>query len=96
MSSILPHAEAFTALLSNFNIFQVTEALHKMDDLIGDLMDGLYRLNMHKCLNIIITSDHGTIPRFYLFENFEIRCKFSIEDWEVLLDWNKLTKDFYE
>ena len=22
-------------------------------------MDGLYRLNMHKCLNIIITSDHG-------------------------------------
>ena len=47
---------------------QVTEALHKIDDVIGELMDGLYRLNMHKCLNIIITSDHGK-SKYPIFRN---------------------------
>ncbi|XP_068024023.1 ectonucleotide pyrophosphatase/phosphodiesterase family member 1 [Melanerpes formicivorus] len=34
-------------------------ALQRVDSIVGMLMDGLKQLNLHKCLNIILISDHG-------------------------------------
>ncbi|XP_041951559.1 ectonucleotide pyrophosphatase/phosphodiesterase family member 1 [Alosa sapidissima] len=38
---------------------QVIEALIKMDRIIGLLMEGLKMRNLHKCVNVIVLSDHG-------------------------------------
>jgi ectonucleotide pyrophosphatase/phosphodiesterase family protein 1/3 len=38
---------------------EVNEALETVDDAILQLMDGLYRLHLHTCVNIMIVSDHG-------------------------------------
>lgn len=38
---------------------QVIEALLKVDRLLGLLMDGLKQRNLHRCVNIILLSDHG-------------------------------------
>ncbi|KAL7388221.1 hypothetical protein ABVT39_009383 [Epinephelus coioides] len=38
---------------------QVVWALEKVDKILGMLMDGLTERNLHHCVNIIITSDHG-------------------------------------
>ncbi|KAM9840798.1 ectonucleotide pyrophosphatase/phosphodiesterase family member 1 [Aulostomus maculatus] len=38
---------------------QVIEALGKVDRILGLLMDGLKKKNLHKCANVIILSDHG-------------------------------------
>uniref|UniRef100_A0A452ING0 SMB domain-containing protein n=1 Tax=Gopherus agassizii TaxID=38772 RepID=A0A452ING0_9SAUR len=34
-------------------------ALQRVDNIVGMLMDGLKQMNLHKCLNIILLSDHG-------------------------------------
>ncbi|KAK7907313.1 hypothetical protein WMY93_015925 [Mugilogobius chulae] len=38
---------------------EVIEALENVDRIIGMLMDGLKERNLHKCVNLIIVSDHG-------------------------------------
>ncbi|XP_067402852.1 ectonucleotide pyrophosphatase/phosphodiesterase family member 1 [Emydura macquarii macquarii] len=38
---------------------QVILALQRVDNIVGMLMDGLKQMNLHKCLNIILLSDHG-------------------------------------
>ncbi|XP_006127349.2 ectonucleotide pyrophosphatase/phosphodiesterase family member 1 [Pelodiscus sinensis] len=38
---------------------QVILALQRVDNIVGMLMDGLKQLNLHRCLNIILLSDHG-------------------------------------
>ncbi|XP_024147725.1 ectonucleotide pyrophosphatase/phosphodiesterase family member 1 [Oryzias melastigma] len=38
---------------------QVIDALKTVDDMIGELMDGLTERNLHHCVNLIIMSDHG-------------------------------------
>ncbi|XP_005160498.1 ectonucleotide pyrophosphatase/phosphodiesterase family member 1 isoform X1 [Danio rerio] len=38
---------------------QVIEALINVDRLIGMLMDGLKERNLHKCVNVVLVSDHG-------------------------------------
>uniref|UniRef100_UPI003AAC8A05 ectonucleotide pyrophosphatase/phosphodiesterase family member 1 n=1 Tax=Centroberyx gerrardi TaxID=166262 RepID=UPI003AAC8A05 len=38
---------------------QVIEALLKVDKIMGMLMDGLKRRNLHRCVNMIVLSDHG-------------------------------------
>ncbi|KAM4521936.1 ectonucleotide pyrophosphatase/phosphodiesterase family member 1 [Odontesthes bonariensis] len=38
---------------------QVIDSLEKVDRILGRMMDGLVARNLHKCVNIIIISDHG-------------------------------------
>nr|ACE75810.1 ectonucleotide pyrophosphatase/phosphodiesterase 1 (predicted) [Sorex araneus] len=38
---------------------EVIRALQRVDNMVGMLMDGLKELNLHKCLNLILISDHG-------------------------------------
>ncbi|ELW69426.1 Ectonucleotide pyrophosphatase/phosphodiesterase family member 1 [Tupaia chinensis] len=37
----------------------VIKALQRVDNMVGMLMDGLKELNLHRCLNLILISDHG-------------------------------------
>lgn len=38
---------------------EVIRALQRVDTMVGMLMDGLKELNLHRCLNLILVSDHG-------------------------------------
>uniref|UniRef100_A0A8C6EWM4 Ectonucleotide pyrophosphatase/phosphodiesterase 1 n=1 Tax=Marmota marmota marmota TaxID=9994 RepID=A0A8C6EWM4_MARMA len=38
---------------------EVIRALQRVDNMVGMLMDGLKGLNLHRCLNLILISDHG-------------------------------------
>nr|XP_025721313.1 ectonucleotide pyrophosphatase/phosphodiesterase family member 1 isoform X3 [Callorhinus ursinus] len=38
---------------------EVIRALQRVDNMVGMLMDGLKELNLHRCLNLILISDHG-------------------------------------
>ncbi|XP_072296626.1 ectonucleotide pyrophosphatase/phosphodiesterase family member 1 [Eucyclogobius newberryi] len=38
---------------------EVVEALENVDRIIGMLMDGLKERNLHKCVNLMVVSDHG-------------------------------------
>uniref|UniRef100_A0A8C5B2F0 SMB domain-containing protein n=1 Tax=Gadus morhua TaxID=8049 RepID=A0A8C5B2F0_GADMO len=38
---------------------QLSESLRGVDDVMGQLMNGLKQLNLHRCLNIIVVADHG-------------------------------------
>ncbi|XP_003827708.4 ectonucleotide pyrophosphatase/phosphodiesterase family member 1 [Pan paniscus] len=38
---------------------EVIKALQRVDGMVGMLMDGLKELNLHRCLNLILISDHG-------------------------------------
>ncbi|XP_067836967.1 ectonucleotide pyrophosphatase/phosphodiesterase family member 2 isoform X2 [Heptranchias perlo] len=38
---------------------EVTEALRTTDRIVGQLMDGLKQMNLHRCVNIIFLGDHG-------------------------------------
>lgn len=38
---------------------EVIKALQRVDNMVGMLMDGLKELNLDKCLNLILISDHG-------------------------------------
>nr|XP_023412724.1 ectonucleotide pyrophosphatase/phosphodiesterase family member 1 isoform X2 [Loxodonta africana] len=38
---------------------EVIKALQRVDNMVGMLMDGLKELDLHRCLNFILISDHG-------------------------------------
>lgn len=38
---------------------QVDEAIEAVDKALQQLMDGIYRMKLHTCINMIIVSDHG-------------------------------------
>ncbi|XP_001380405.1 ectonucleotide pyrophosphatase/phosphodiesterase family member 1 [Monodelphis domestica] len=38
---------------------QVIKALQRVDSIVGMLMDGLKTMNLHRCINLILVSDHG-------------------------------------
>ncbi|XP_008160676.2 ectonucleotide pyrophosphatase/phosphodiesterase family member 1 [Eptesicus fuscus] len=38
---------------------EIIKALQRVDNMVGMLMDGLKELNLHRCLNLILISDHG-------------------------------------
>ncbi|XP_045150244.1 ectonucleotide pyrophosphatase/phosphodiesterase family member 1 [Echinops telfairi] len=38
---------------------EVIRALQRVDSMVGMLMDGLKELDLHRCLNLILISDHG-------------------------------------
>uniref|UniRef100_A0A7N6BK53 SMB domain-containing protein n=1 Tax=Anabas testudineus TaxID=64144 RepID=A0A7N6BK53_ANATE len=39
--------------------FSLDNPLKEMDNIIGQLMNGLKQMNLHRCVNIIIVGDHG-------------------------------------
>ncbi|XP_078319808.1 uncharacterized protein LOC111119482 isoform X2 [Crassostrea virginica] len=41
------------------DIVKIGQALTRVDEAVGRLMEGLYKRNMHDCTNIIIIADHG-------------------------------------
>jgi len=41
-----------------------------MDKAVAELMDGLYRLRLHACANIIIVSNHGLSSYVHLYIQF--------------------------
>lgn len=38
---------------------QLIEGIQGVDRIIGQLMNGLKQIGLHRCLNIIIVADHG-------------------------------------
>ncbi|XP_061676078.1 ectonucleotide pyrophosphatase/phosphodiesterase family member 2 isoform X7 [Syngnathoides biaculeatus] len=40
-------------------VFQLNNPLRLIDRIIGQLMDGLKQMKLHRCVNIIIVGDHG-------------------------------------
>ncbi|XP_034016368.1 ectonucleotide pyrophosphatase/phosphodiesterase family member 2 isoform X2 [Thalassophryne amazonica] len=38
---------------------ELDEPLKEMDSIIGQLMNGLKQMNLHRCVNVIIVGDHG-------------------------------------
>ncbi|XP_078253250.1 autotaxin isoform X4 [Rhinoraja longicauda] len=38
---------------------EVTEILRQIDRIVGQLMDGLKQMNLHRCVNIMFLGDHG-------------------------------------
>lgn len=39
---------------------QLKVALQRVDRMMGQLMNGLKQINLHRCLNILIVADHGS------------------------------------
>lgn len=39
---------------------QLKVALERVDRMMGQLMNGLKQINLHRCLNIIVLADHGS------------------------------------
>lgn len=42
-----------------FCFFQIITALQGVDRILGQLMNGLKQIDLHRCLNIIVVADHG-------------------------------------
>ena len=42
---------------------QVREALQNVDLIVGSLMEGLKQRGLHRCVNLVLLSDHGETPR---------------------------------
>lgn len=41
-------------------VFQLNNPLRLIDRVVGQLMDGLKQMKLHRCVNIILVGDHGT------------------------------------
>lgn len=41
---------------------QLKHPLKALDGVIGQLMNGLKQMNLHRCANVIVMGDHGTTP----------------------------------
>lgn len=39
---------------------QLDNTLREIDNIIGQLMNGLKQMNLHRCINVIVVGDHGT------------------------------------
>lgn len=41
--------------------YQLDNPLREIDNIIGQLMNGLKQMKLHRCVNVIIVGDHGTL-----------------------------------
>lgn len=39
---------------------QLDVHLRDLDNIVGQLMNGLKQMNLHRCVNVIVVGDHGT------------------------------------
>lgn len=46
--------------LDSFCVFQLNNPLRVIDRIVGQLMNGLKQMKLHRCVNIILVGDHGT------------------------------------
>ncbi|XP_043972661.1 ectonucleotide pyrophosphatase/phosphodiesterase family member 2-like isoform X4 [Gambusia affinis] len=46
-------------LMASFILFQLNNPLRAIDRIVGQLMDGLKQMKLHRCVNIILVGDHG-------------------------------------
>lgn len=46
-------------LFKCFFAVQLNSALRDVDKVIGQLMNGLKQMKLHRCINIILVGDHG-------------------------------------
>lgn len=56
---------------------QLDNPLREIDNVIGQLMNGLKQMNLHRCVNVIVVGDHGkSFPRLMviLFETNVKEC----------------------
>lgn len=60
-------------------VFQVIEALQGVDRVIGQLMNGLKQIGLHRCLNIVIVADHGTLDPLTETNHHNVRDQCSIQ-----------------
>lgn len=59
---------------------QIGQALTRVDEAVGRLMEGLYKRNMHNCANIIIIADHGIrIQIAFLIKKKNLRSNFLFQ-----------------
>lgn len=42
-------------------VLQLILAIQNIDRIMGQLMNGLKQIGLHRCLNIIILADHGNV-----------------------------------
>lgn len=47
------------------SFFQMTNPLREIDKTVGQLMDGLKQLKLHRCVNVIFVGDHGKAGFFF-------------------------------
>lgn len=40
---------------------QLDNPLRELDNVIGQLMNGLKQMNLHRCVNVIVVGDHGSM-----------------------------------
>lgn len=50
-----------TVVCGCFCVLQLILALQNIDRIMGQLMNGLKQIGLHRCLNIIILADHGNL-----------------------------------
>lgn len=55
---------------------QIIASLQGVDKIIGQLMNGLKQINLHRCLNIIIVADHGNkaLRVMWLWKHTSVTC----------------------
>lgn len=46
-------------VLDSSCVFQLNNPLRLIDRIVGQLMDGLKQMKLHRCVNIILVGDHG-------------------------------------
>lgn len=44
-----------------FCVLQLILALQNIDRIMGQLMNGLKQIGLHRCLNVIVLADHGNV-----------------------------------
>lgn len=42
-------------------VLQLILAIQNIDRIMGQLMNGLKQIGLHRCLNIIVLADHGNV-----------------------------------
>lgn len=60
------------AVNSPFCFLQLILAIQGVDRIIGQLMNGLKQIGLHRCLNIIILADHGNTQDNHIIVSFII------------------------
>lgn len=60
------------------HVFQLNNPLRLIDRVVGQLMDGLKQMKLHRCVNIILVGDHGTVrARTHIHEHTHV-AKFTV------------------
>lgn len=62
-------------------LFQLNNPLRMIDRVVGQLMNGLKQMKLHRCVNVILVGDHGTYTHTW-------NQTFLSNSWKVHFIWN--------